>query len=64
MDVTSGVYMPLSDNLQSPLSSPPPSPLLPFNGYYNGHPDGYFDKPDSDIDDLNNELNSNAIKAL
>jgi len=64
MDVTSGVYVPLSDNSQSPLSSPPPSPLLPPDGHYNGHPNGYFDEPNSDIDDLNDELNSNAIKAL
>jgi len=64
MDVTSRVYVPLSNNSQSPLSSPPPSPLLPFNGHYNGHPNGYFNEPDSDIDDLNNKLDSNAIKAL
>ena len=55
------MYIPLSDNLQSPLSSAPPSYLPPPNGYPNGHPDGYFN---SDMDYLNNKLNSNAIKAL
>jgi hypothetical protein len=53
--------MPLSNNLQSPLSSTPPSPLLPPNGHPNRHPNGYFN---SDMDYLNNKLDSDAIKAL
>ena len=53
--------MPLSNNLQSPLSSAPLSPLLPPNGYPNGHLDKYSN---SNIDYLNNKLNSDAIKAL
>jgi len=61
MDAASGIYVPLSNNLQSSLSSTPPSPLLPPNGYPNRHPDGYFN---SNIDYLNNELDSDAIKAL
>ena len=57
--------MPLSDNSQSPLSSAPPSPLLPPNGYPNGHPNRYLDKySNSNIDYLNNKFNSDAIKAL
>jgi superoxide dismutase len=53
--------MPLSNNLQSPLSSAPLSPLLPSNGY----PNRYLDKySNSDMDYLNNKLNSDAIKAL
>ena len=55
------MYMPLSNNLQSPLSSAPSSPLLPPNGHPNRYPNGYFN---SDIDYLNNKLNSDAIKAL
>ena len=53
--------MPLSNNSQSPLSSTPPSPLLPPNGHPNGHPDEYSN---NDMDYLNNKLNSDAIKAL
>ena len=53
--------MPLSDNSQSPLSSAPLSPLLPPDRHPDGHPDEYSN---NDIDYLNNELNSNAIKAL
>jgi hypothetical protein len=53
--------MPLSNNSQSPSSSAPLSPLLPPNR----HPNGYLDKySDSDIDYLNNKLNSDAIEAL
>ena len=53
--------MPLFNNLQSPLFSVPLSPLLPPNK----HPDGYADEySNSNIDYLNNKLNSNAIKAL
>jgi len=52
--------MPLSDDSQSPLSSIPFNSLLLSNGY----PNRYLNKPDSDIDYLNNKLNSNAIKAL
>ena len=52
--------MPLSDNSQSPLSNVPPSSLLPSNRY----PNRYFNKLDSDIDYLNDKLNSDAIKAL
>ena len=56
--------MPLSDNSQGPLSSAPPSPLPP-NGYLNGRPNRYADKySNSDIDYLNDKLNSDAIKAL
>jgi len=53
--------MPLPDNSQSPLFSAPFSPLLPPNKHPNGHPDEYSD---SNIDYLDNELNSDAIKAL
>ena len=60
MDAASGIYMPLSDNSQSPLSSVPPSPLLPPNR----HPDGYLNELNSNMDYLNDELNSDAIKAL
>ena len=53
--------MPLFNNLQSPLSSIFFSPLLPPNEY----PDRYTDKySNSDIDYLNNKLNSNTIEAL
>ena len=61
MDVTGLIYMPLPDDSQSPLSSAPFSPLLPPNEYPNGHPDKYSD---SDMGYLDNELNSDAIKAL
>ena len=60
MDVTGGIPMPLSDDSQSPLSSVPSSSLLPSNGY----PNGYFNELDSDMDYLNDELNSDAIEAL
>jgi hypothetical protein len=53
--------MPLSNDLQSPLSSAPLSPLLPPNGHPNGHLDKYSN---SNIDYLNNMLDSDAIKAL
>ena len=53
--------MPLFNDLQSPLSSVLPSPLLPPNKYPNRHADEYSN---SDIDYLNNKLNSNTIKAL
>ena len=49
--------MPLSNDSQSPLSNAPLSP----NGYPNGYPDKYSN---SDIDYLNDKLNSDAIKAL
>jgi superoxide dismutase len=53
--------MPLSNNSQSPLSSAPLNPLLPPNR----HPNGYLDKySNSNIDYLNNKLNSDTIKAL
>ena len=53
--------MPLSKDSQSPLSSAPLSPLLPPNRY----PNGYLDKySNSNIDYLNNKLNSDATKAL
>jgi len=52
--------MPLSDDSQSTLSSAPPSPLLPPNG----HPDGYLDELNSDMDYLDDELDSDAIEAL
>jgi len=61
IDVASPIYVPLPNNSQSPLSSAPLSPLLPPDEHPNGHPDEYSD---SDIDYLNNKLNSDAIKAL
>ena len=61
MDVASLIYIPLSDNSQNPLSSAPFSLPLPPNGHPNGHPDKYSN---SDMDYLDNKLNSNAIKAL
>jgi len=61
MDVAGLIYMPLSDDSQNPLSSAPLSLSLPPNGHPNGHPDKYSD---SNIDYLDNELDSNAIKAL
>ena len=56
MDVASGIHVPLSDDSQSPLSSAPPSPLLP--------PDGHPDELDSDMDYLDDELDSDTIEAL
>ena len=53
--------MPLSKDSQSPLSNAPLSPLLPLNRHPNGHLDKYSN---SNIDYLNNKLNSDAIKAL
>ncbi len=53
--------VPLSDNLQSPLSSAPPNPLLPPNRYPNRYLYGYFD---SNIDYLDDKLNSDTIEAL
>jgi hypothetical protein len=60
MDITSRIPMSLFNDLQSPLFSVPSSSLLPSNRYFNR----YLNKPDSDIDYLNNKLNSNAIEAL
>ena len=60
MDVASGIHVPLSDDSQSPLSSAPPSPLLPPDG----HPDGHPDELDSDMDYLDDELDSDAVEAL
>ena len=49
--------MPLSHDSQSPLFNASPSP--------NGYPNGYLDKhSNSDIDYLNDKLDSDAIKAL
>ena len=49
--------MPLSNNSQRPLSSAPLSP--------NRHPNGHLDKySNSDMDYLNDKLNSDAIKAI
>ena len=56
--------MPLSNNSQSPLSSALSRPLLPPDKYYNKHPNKYFNERNSNIDYLNNKLNSDAIKAL
>ena len=57
--------MPLSKDSQSPLSSAPLSPLLPPNGYPNRYLNRYLDKySNSNIDYLNNKLNSDTIKAL
>jgi hypothetical protein len=65
MDVASLIYIPLSDNLQSPLSNTPFSPLLPPNRYLDGHPNGHLDEySNGNIDYLNNKLNGNAIKTL
>jgi len=50
----------LFDDLQSFLFNIPPISLLPFNGYFNK----YFNKPNNDMDYLNNEFDSNAIKAF
>ena len=61
MDVAGLIYMPPPDDSRSPLSSAPFSPLLPPDGHLNVHPDKYSD---SDIDYLDNELDSDAIKAL
>ena len=61
MDIAGLIYIPLFNDLQSPLFSVPFSPLLPPNKY----PDGYTDKySNSNMDYLNNKLNSNAIEAL
>ena len=60
MDVISGTHVPLFNILHSFLSSVPPSPLLLYNGYS----DGYLDELNSNMDFLNNELDSDAIKAL
>jgi hypothetical protein len=61
MDVAGLIYVPLSDDSQSPSSSAPLSPLLPPNRHPNGHLDKY---PNSNIDYLNNKLDSDAIEAL
>ena len=61
MDVAGLIYVLLFNNSQSPLSSAFLSPLLPPNRYSNRHLDKY---PNSNIDYLNNKLNSDAIKAL
>ena len=61
MDVVSLIYVPLFNNLQSFLFSIPPSPFLPPNKRPNRHADEYFN---SDMDYFDNELNSDAIKAL
>ena len=53
--------MPLFNNLQSPLFSVPFSPLLPRNKHPNRYADEYSN---SDIDYLNNKLNSDTIKAF
>ena len=53
--------MPLSKDSQGPLSNASLSPLLPPNGHPNRHLDKYSN---SNIDYLNNKLNSDAIKAL
>jgi hypothetical protein len=80
MDVAGPIYMPLFNDLQSPLSNAPLSPLLPFDKYFDRHfdrhPDRYLDKYfgghfnrhsdeyfDGDMDYLDNELDSDAIKA-
>jgi hypothetical protein len=60
MDVTSKIPVPLSNDLQSLLSSVPPNSLLPSDGY----PNRYLNEPNSDINYLNNELDSNTIEAL
>jgi len=53
--------MPLSNNSQNPLFSAPLSLSLPPNR----HPNEYLDKyPNSNIDYLNDKLNSDTIKAL
>jgi len=57
MDVAGLIYMPLSDNSQNPLSNAPLGLPLPPNR----HPDEYSN---SDINYLNDKLNSDAIKAL
>jgi len=57
MDVAGLIHVPLSDNSQNPLSNAPFGLPLPPNR----HPDEYSD---SDMDYLDDELNSDAIKAL
>jgi len=61
MDVAGLIYVPLPNDLQSPLSSAPFSPLLPPDKYPNRYLDEYSN---SDMDYLNDELDSDAIKAL
>ena len=61
MDVVGLIYMPLFNNLQSFLFSIPFSPLLPPNKYPDGHADKYSN---SNIDYLDDKLNSNTIEAL
>jgi hypothetical protein len=61
IDVAGPIYVPLSNDSQSPSSSAPLSPLLPPDGHPNRHPDKYSN---SDMDYLNNKLNSDAIEAL
>ena len=65
IDVAGGIYIPLSNNSQSPLSSTFLSPLLPPNRYFNRYPNRHPNKySNSDMDYLNNKLDSDAIKAL
>jgi len=65
IDIAGKIYIPLSNNSQSPLSSAPLNPLLSFNRYPNRYPNRHPNEySDSNINYLNNKLNSNAIKAL
>ena len=65
MDVAGLIHVPLSNDLQSPLSSTPFSPFLSLDGHSNGHPNRHLDEySDSDMDYFNNEFNGNTIKAL
>ena len=61
MDIAGPIYMLLSNNSQKPLFSLPLYPFLPPNRHPNGHANKYFN---SDIDYLNDKLNSDTINAL
>ena len=65
MDIASLIYIPLFNNLQSPLFSTPFNPFLPSNKHPNKHPNKHSNRYfNNNINYLNNKLNSNTIKAF
>jgi hypothetical protein len=61
INIAGPIHIPLLDDLQSPLSSIPFSPLPPPNKRPNGYADEYSN---NNIDYFNDEFNSNTIEAL
>ena len=60
MDVTNGIPVPLSDDLQSPLSN------ILFNSFllFNKYPNEYFNEHNNNMDYFDDELNSDTIEAF